>query len=299
MYELTGSAWYLGLVGLAQFLPLFILTLVVGQVADRYDRRLIACLCQAVQGLAACALAVASFGNWQSKESILAIVLAAGVARAFEMPTMQALLPGLVPAPFIPRAVTGSASALQTASIVGPALGGLLYAIGTGTVYLTSGVLFCAASVFVYLIRIPRAASRREPVTLRSVFAGIDYIRSRPEILGAISLDLFAVLLGGATALLPIYAKGILFDGTLGIGSSALGPGRRGAGDVGGPDPLPPSTPRGKDHARRRGHLQYGYDRVCAVDIVFPIPLLAGDSGGSRYDQRRYPAISGSDQDAG
>ena len=110
MYELTGSAWYLGLVGLAQFLPLFLLTLAVGQVADRYDRRMIACLCQVVQGLAACALAVASFGNWQSKESILAIVLAAGAARAFEMPTMQALLPGLVPAPFIPRAVTGSAT---------------------------------------------------------------------------------------------------------------------------------------------------------------------------------------------
>ncbi len=142
MYELTGSAWYLGLVGLAQFLPLFLLTLVVGQVADRYDRRMIAWLCQVVQGLAACALAMASFGDWQSKESLLAIVLAAGVARAFEMPTMQALLPWLVPAPFIPRAVTGSASAFQTASIVGPALGGLLYAVGSGTVYLTSGSCF-------------------------------------------------------------------------------------------------------------------------------------------------------------
>lgn len=209
MYELTGSAWYLGLVGLAQFLPLFLLTLVVGQVADRYDRRMIAWLCQVVQGLAACALAMASFGDWQSKESLLAIVLAAGVARAFEMPTMQALLPWLVPAPFIPRAVTGSASAFQTASIVGPALGGLLYAVGSGTVYLTSGVLFCAASVFIYRIRIQRAASQREPVTLRSVFADIDYIRSRPEILGAISLDLFAVLLGGVTALLPSWCMSI------------------------------------------------------------------------------------------
>jgi MFS family permease len=89
---------------------------------------------------------------------------------------------------------------------------------GNGRVYLTSGVLFCAASVFIYRIRIPRAASRREPVTLRSVFAGIDYIRSRPEILGAISLDLFAVLLGGATALLPIYAKDILLTGPWGLG---------------------------------------------------------------------------------
>jgi MFS family permease len=218
MYDITGSAWYLGLVGLAQFLPLFLLTLVVGQVADRYDRRTIAALCQLVQGLAACALAAASFSGWQTKESILAIVLAAGTARAFEMPTMQALLPGLVPAAFIPRAITWSASANQTATIAGPALGGLLYALGADTVYVTSGMLFFAAGLFMSLIRSPRAAPRREPATLRSVFAGIDFIRSRPEILGAISLDLFAVLLGGATALLPAYAKDILFTGPWGLG---------------------------------------------------------------------------------
>jgi len=218
MYDLTGSAWYLGLVGLAQFLPLFLLTLVAGQVADRYDRRRIASFCQLVQGLAACALAAASFSGWQSKESILAIVLAAGAARAFEMPTMQALLPGLVPAPLIPRAVTGSAAALQAASIVGPAVGGVLYAMGTGTVYATSGLLFGTASLISYRIRMERAAIRREPVSLGSVFAGIDYIRGRPEILGAISLDLFAVLLGGATALLPAYAKDILLTGPWGLG---------------------------------------------------------------------------------
>jgi MFS family permease len=218
IYDLTGSAWYLGLVGLAQFLPLFLLTLVVGQVADRYDRRRIASLCQLVQGIAACALAMASFGGWQSKESILVIMLAAGAARAFEMPTMQALLPGVVPPPLIPRAVTGAASAFQTASIVGPALGGVLYATGAGTVYVASGVLFCAAGMFIRLIRFEPAAHAREPVSLRSVFAGIAYIRRRPEILGAISLDLFAVLLGGATALLPVYARDILQTGPWGLG---------------------------------------------------------------------------------
>jgi len=123
-----------------------------------------------------------------------------------------------VPVPLIPRAVTLSSSAWQTASIVGPALGGFLYAIGTTTVYLTAAILFLGAGASISMIRTRRPAVRRLPVTLRSVFAGIHYIRTRPEILGAISLDLFAVLLGGATALLPAYAKDILQAGPWGLG---------------------------------------------------------------------------------
>jgi MFS family permease len=218
IYEITGSAWYLGLVGLAQFLPLFFLTLVVGQVADRYDRRMITGLCQLVQGLSAGVLALGSFGGWQSKETILAVILAAGAARAFEGPTMQALVPGLVPASRIPRAITLSSAAFQTASIVGPALGGFLYAHGAIAPYLTSGVLFFGASFFISRIRLAPSAPKREPVTLKSVLAGIEYIRSHREILGAISLDLFAVLLGGATALLPAYARDILLTGPWGLG---------------------------------------------------------------------------------
>lgn len=218
IYAITGSAWYLGLVGLAQFLPMFLLTLVVGQVADRYDRRMVAGVCQIVQGLAAGLLALGSFSGWQSKESILSVLLIAGAARAFEGPTMSALVPRLVPAPLIPRAFTLSSSAWQTASIVGPALGGFLYAVGTTTVYMTASLLFCGAGAFVAVIRIERTAVQREPVTLKTVFAGIHFIRTRPEILGAISLDLFAVLLGGATALLPAYAKDILLSGPWGLG---------------------------------------------------------------------------------
>jgi MFS family permease len=218
VYALTGSAFYLGLVGLAQFLPMCFLTLAVGQVADRYDRRTVARLCQIVEGLAAAALAFGSFSGWQSKESILAILIVVGAARAFEGPTMQALVPGLVPASLIPRAVAWTASAHQTATILGPALGGLIYAAGPTIVYATAGILFFGASSFVAMIRTKPTPVNREPVNLQSLFAGIVFIRSHPAILGAISLDLFAVLLGGATALLPIYARDILIVGPLGLG---------------------------------------------------------------------------------
>ena len=218
IYALTGSPFYLGLVGLAQFLPMFLLTLAVGHIADRYDRRSVARLCQVLEGLAAGALALGSFSGWQSKETILVIVFILGAARAFEGPTMQAMVPGLVPAPLIPRAAAGMASANQTATILGPALGGLLYAVGPTGAYGTASILFLVASSFVALIRIEPSPLKREPLTLRSLFAGIAFVRSRPAILGAISLDLFAVLFGGATALLPVYARDILLTGPWGLG---------------------------------------------------------------------------------
>ena len=218
IYALTGSAMYLGLVGLAQFLPMFLLTLVVGQVADRYDRKNIARLCQIIEGLSAGTLALASLAGWQSKESILLIICVVGAARAFEGPSLQALLPGLVPVGIFPRAAAWSSSAMQTATIVGPALGGFLYAAGPDIVYMTTGMVFLAAVMFMSLIRIDRRPAQHEPVTVQSVFAGISFIRSQREILGAISLDLFAVLLGGATALLPVYARDILATGPWGLG---------------------------------------------------------------------------------
>ena len=217
-YELTGSAFYLGLVGLAQFLPMFLLTLAVGHVADRYDRRRIAGACQIVEALAAGALALGSLSASLSRESLLAIVFVVGAARAFEGPSMHALVPSLVPGPLIPRAAAWNASAHQTATILGPALGGLLYAAGPTTVYAAASGLFLGASLFLALIRIEWVRPKREPVSLRSLFAGIAFIRSRPAILGAVSLDLFAVLLGGATALLPIYARDLLGTGPWGLG---------------------------------------------------------------------------------
>jgi MFS family permease len=131
---------------------------------------------------------------------------------------MQALVPGLVPGSLLPRAVAWAASANQTATILGPALGGLLYAAGPAAVYTAATTLFLGASLLVAGIRMQRVPPTREPVSLQSLFAGVAFIRSRPAILGAISLDLFAVLLGGATALLPIYARDLLRTGPWGLG---------------------------------------------------------------------------------
>ena len=126
VYELTGSAFDLGLVGLVQFVPVVLLALVVGHVADRYDRRLVVRTCQVIEGLAAAILAIGSARGWLTKEAIFAIVFVIGSARAFELPTMHALVPGLVPQALFPRAVAGSATANQIAIISGPALGGVL-----------------------------------------------------------------------------------------------------------------------------------------------------------------------------
>ncbi len=218
VYGLTGSAMALGFVGLAQFIPGLALAFVVGPVADRFDRRLIVRICQLVEGLAIGGLALAWFSGNLGIGLLYAAIFAIGCARAFEAPTLQALLPGLVPPRLLQRALAWSSTANQTAIICGPAVGGLLYAISPGTVYAVSAALFLVSSTLVGFIKLERVPPRREPVTLASVFAGVAFIRSRPEVLGAISLDLFAVLLGGATALLPIFARDILAIGPWGLG---------------------------------------------------------------------------------
>jgi MFS family permease len=224
LYALTGSALDLGLVGLAEFLPIVALTLIVGQVADRFDRRLIAVVCQIVKGAATAVLALGTLGGWHSKGSILAIVALVGAARAFENPTMTAMVPEVVPRSRVARAMAWVVSANQTAQIVGPAIGGLLYALGPATAYWTAGVLFACAGACAAAIRRQRTARPRAPVTLETVFSGIAFIRNRPVLLGTMSLDLFAVLLGGATALLPVYARDILAVGPAGLGILRSGP---------------------------------------------------------------------------
>ncbi len=218
IYSITGSPLYLGLVGLAQFLPMFLLTLVVGYVSDRFDRRAVIWCCQIIEGIAALLLAAANFGGWLDERAILAIAAVLGGARAFEGPSMHAFMPGLVPRERFPEAAALSASGIQTAFLLGPALGGFLYAFGATIVYSSAGCAFLIAALLVFRIKTADASVRREPATLRSVFAGLVFIRNHRAVLGAISLDLFAVLLGGATALLPIYARDILTTGPWGLG---------------------------------------------------------------------------------
>jgi MFS family permease len=149
---------------------------------------------------------------------MLAILFVSGTARAFETPTMHTLVPGIVPPELLPRAIAASSTASQTAIICGPAIGGLLYVFGASTVYLTCTAVFVLASCLISLIRLERPPPEKKPVTVEAVFAGFRYIRHNPVVLGAISLDLFAVLLGGVTALLPIYAKDVLEAGPWGLG---------------------------------------------------------------------------------
>ncbi|BBP81341.1 MULTISPECIES: MFS transporter [Pseudomonas] len=218
LYALTGSVLDLGLVGLAEFLPRVLFMLHTGHVADRYDRRRVAALCQTAQGLIAAALVFGSATDNVSREMIFLLAFALGAARAFEMPATQALLPNIVPAQLFPRAVAAAASAMQAATIVAPALGGLLYALGSLWVYGPVTVLYGIACCLMLTLASRQQVLRKEPASLESLLAGIRFIRSRPDILGAISLDLFAVLLGGATALLPVFAKDILLTGPWGLG---------------------------------------------------------------------------------
>ncbi len=218
MYALTGSALDLGLVGLVQFIPSVAFLLFAGHAADRYDRRLMVRICQTLQACCATALALGTWQGWLTRDLIFLIVFVLGSSRAFEQPMTQALLPGLIPQTLLPRAVAGSASAMQIANIGGPALGGFLYAISPTLVYSLCAMLFLSASMLVAMIRIERTVPPRQRVSAEILFAGIAFIRKNPIILGAISLDLFAVLLGGATALLPIYARDVFATGPWGLG---------------------------------------------------------------------------------
>ncbi|HDS0961682.1 MFS transporter [Pseudomonas putida] len=218
LYQLTGNVLDLGLVGLVEFAPRVLFMLHTGHVADRYDRRKVAAVCQSLQGLIALALALGSATDNVTRELIFALAFLLGASRSFEMPATQALLPNVVPAGLFPRAVAASASATQSATIVAPAVGGFLYAFGSMWVYGPTVALYAIACVLTLSLQARGQVAQRGRASIESLLAGIRFIRSRPDILGAISLDLFAVLLGGATALLPVFAKDILLTGPMGLG---------------------------------------------------------------------------------
>nr|WP_315237296.1 MFS transporter [uncultured Albidiferax sp.] len=218
MYDLTGSAWDLGLVGLLQFLPALLLTLVAGHVADRVHRGRIVAVCVGLQALVALLLLLATYEHWVSRGWLLGISLVLGTARAFQMPAQQALTPLLVPPALLPQAMSLSAAGMQAATIGGPALGGAIFLAGASAVYASGVLLFAVSVVLLSGLRYEHVPPPREPMTMRSVLAGVHFIWEHKPILGAVSLDLFAVLLGGATALLPMFAKDILHTGPWGLG---------------------------------------------------------------------------------
>ncbi|NHQ84590.1 MFS transporter [Iodobacter sp. HSC-16F04] len=224
VYSRSHQVLDLGLIGLAQFAPRLLFMLSAGDAADRYDRGRIVAISQLVQALTALALAWVATQAQLGREWIFLLAVILGTARTFEMPALQALLPGLVPSALLPSALATSSSGMQAATIISPALGGFLYVLGASSVYGISAALYLLALWLIMQIpaALPRAISTE--ARLPALLAGIRYIRSKPELLGAISLDLFAVLLGGATALLPVYAQDILLTGPVGLGALRSAP---------------------------------------------------------------------------
>ncbi|WP_321963682.1 MFS transporter [Paraburkholderia sp. J7] len=218
MYDLTGSAWDLGLVGLFQFVPAFATTFVAGHCADRMHRGRLVALCLGAQAAVATLLAVSTAMHTVSRDVLLGLSLLLGAIRPFQMSGQQALLPMLVPSSLLAKATALSTVGQQVSVIAGPALGGLLFAVGVNAVYGTCAALFCVSAAMCAFVHYEYVPPPREPVTAETILAGLHFVWRNPLLLGGVSLDLFAVLFGGATALLPIYAREILQVGPQGLG---------------------------------------------------------------------------------
>jgi MFS family permease len=227
VYEITKRPLDLGYVGLAQFLPGILLFPISGQASDRFERRHVLSACYA--GYALCfvwLLALAERGV-HSVHSIYVVLILIGVVRSFNGTASRSILPQLVPEEHFPNAVAWNASIFQAATILGPSFGGILYAAfrGPSAVYVVALLTAIGATASSFRIKPEGKARPREPITFKTVFAGLHYIGKKKLILGAISLDLFAVLLGGAVALLPVYAREILHTGPWGLGLLRTAPG--------------------------------------------------------------------------
>jgi MFS family permease len=218
VYDLTGSAFDLGMVGLVQFLPTALLLFVAGSAADRFERKRVVALCQLAEAVTAVFLAFSTFAGFLNEAQIFAATFVLGIAGAFESPALAALLPQITPRGSLQRATAISSGAAQVATITGPALGGLASAIAPSLAYAVMAVFCLLASIFMLAIRSTQPTEVKDTATPDDIFAGVRFIRKNPAILGTISLDLFAVLFGGVTALLPIYARDILETGPLGLG---------------------------------------------------------------------------------
>jgi len=226
VYAATSNPLDLGLIGLSQFLPFILLILPAGHAADHYDRGRILTSCYFLNMMSAIALLAFSVFAVRSVRPVFAVMTLFGVTRAFAMPSAQALVPNLVRPELFAKATAVNSSVFQVCTIAGPTLGGLLYLAGAGVVFGTVATLLAISTVLMMKVRIgARNATAQPGVTLRSLLSGLTFVRSKPVVLGAISLDLFAVLFGGATALLPIYARDILHTTSVGLGVLRTAPG--------------------------------------------------------------------------
>jgi MFS family permease len=225
MYDQTGSAIYLGLIGLVQFLPSLLLILVTGSVADRHNRRAIAAICSLVGALCTLALLAMTATGTFSPLPVFAVLLVFGIERAFMSPATQSLAPNLVPPQDLSNAVAWNSSSWQLAAITGPVAGGLLYGVSATTAYAVAVIFSGLGAVLLFMIPKPAQKSTGEAKSWDMILGGFRFIKADKVVLGAISLDLFAVLLGGATALMPIFARDILTLGPWGLGLLRSAPG--------------------------------------------------------------------------
>lgn len=266
--------------------------------ADRYDRRLIVRTAQGVYALAAAMITLALLAGVLSRDPLFGAVFLIGSARAFESPTMHSLVPALVPPGMIARAVASWTSANQVAVICGPALGGLIYTISPTLVSALCLVFFTTSITLVSFVRTKGPAANPEPPTLASVLAGLEFIRTRRRLLGVITLDLFVVLLGGATALLPIYARDILAAGPIGLGLLRSAPAAGALITSIVLSHYPVERHIGRKMFAVGGDLRRDDHCIRAVDLVSALAADAGRARRVRCLERRDPFFAGADRNA-
>jgi MFS family permease len=225
VYDLTRNPLHLGYVGLVQFLPALLLVLVTGLAADRFNRRAIMAVCVAAEAGVALSLLWLVVGQSRDIAPIFLLLVVIGIARAFFNPASDSILPNIIPREAFANAIALNASSWQIAMILGPVTGGLIYGLGASVAFSAAFAMLAASAIAILLIPRPVRRETQEPATLATLLAGIRYIRSQKVVLGAISLDLFAVLLGGAVALMPVFARDILATGPWGLGLMRAAPG--------------------------------------------------------------------------
>jgi len=282
VYQLTHEPLDLGLIGLAQFLPFVLLVLPAGQIADRHDRRLILLCAYAVEAVCVVLLLWFTLSGVKSIWPVLAAMALFGAGRAFWMPTGQATTPNLVPPEAFPGAVAVNSTLFEIAVITGPAIGGLLYLFGPATVYVVALCLEALVIILMFCMRPLAQVARRGGSRMRDVLEGLRFVFNKRVVLAVISLDLFAVLFGGATALLPVFASDVLHTSAAGLGVLRMAPGV-GAGLIALMLTLAPITHHvgkwmfGGVAVFGIGTIVFGLSTSFAVSFVALFALGAGD----------------------